>query len=517
MLPPRPTQRCRSLSKAQLADTSALVLDFEALSHKQPPANGAALDPFLAPPDLPYLPQWLLRLPCFAPRQVAAQASEGGARGSVRGRATLGESPGAAKAAKESPAAAKASPAAAKASPAAGKVRRSEGQPHAPPASGSGGGSGGGGGGSGSCRGRGGRGSSVGDGVGGGGSGDDGSGDGGSSGNVDSGWPVPISPRSTRLPPHMGVRVERPSWYNDPRSGAVDATTGTQQGSTCGLHAVNHVLALLPHRPVIARDSFELVGLNARSGDTAANLVQPGGSNYDVTVLTANLGLHDIGAFPMMAEDIQGAAGTTGSGRVAELFADHHDDGDNGTRYLVLGYLLRTPAAGGHWVTVLSAHWTPPPPAGADWERKACSAYMCDSLHDTMYALTAAEVRSLLLACAADTSSVDPQWRCFLLGLRDPDGDGGSVGSRGGGGGGGSAPSPKRQRSAAFRPHSSLLAPGARRGNPLPPRPSSSILPQPAANHGRGGRMGVRRDVPRSSVHLCLQRPSLCLKFDKCL
>uniref|UniRef100_A0A7S3RZI2 Rad21/Rec8-like protein N-terminal domain-containing protein n=1 Tax=Emiliania huxleyi TaxID=2903 RepID=A0A7S3RZI2_EMIHU len=63
--------------KAQLADTSALLLDLDAL----PTGGGAmaadaaaaapAADPFLAPPDLPYVPAALLSLPCFAPHQPA--------------------------------------------------------------------------------------------------------------------------------------------------------------------------------------------------------------------------------------------------------------------------------------------------------------------------------------------------------------------------------------------------------------------------------------------------------------
>ena len=221
----------------------------------------------------------------------------------------------------------------------------------------------------------------------------------------------------------MGVVVERPPWYNDPRSCAVRAN-GIQAGATCGLFAVNHALALLPLCPVLSRTEFERIGLSARSGDAAANLIQPGGSNCDFAVLQANLFRHGIRSFPMTAAELQGedgAAAMVVGDRFSDPFADYvlQDEG----AFQTLGYLLRLPSYGGHWVSLLSSSIAPPSRlVGAV---PNCVAYLCDSMHPAPFGVSTDEVGELLLACAfeaargadADLRTFRPDWCCFLLGV----------------------------------------------------------------------------------------------------
>ena len=88
--------------------------------------------------------------------------------------------------------------------------------------------------------------------------------------------------------PHELTQTEDvPSWYNDVASGAINAS-GTQMGATCGLHAVNHILAV-SDGPVLEQSRFVSTALEANLGDSASNLRQPGGSNYDIAVLNMNL------------------------------------------------------------------------------------------------------------------------------------------------------------------------------------------------------------------------------------
>ena len=109
-------------------------------------------------------------------------------------------------------------------------------------------------------------------------------------------WPCP-SLSSAPLPPLMGAMVNpfrsKPSWFNSPGTCAV-LPHGVQIGSTCGLHAVCHLLwsaQSLRHQIISYpnRREFEAVGLSFRSGDAHDALIQPEGSNYDIIVLIANM------------------------------------------------------------------------------------------------------------------------------------------------------------------------------------------------------------------------------------
>ena len=190
------------------------------------------------------------------------------------------------------------------------------------------------------------------------------------------------------------------------------------------LQGVQVAEALLPHRPVVATHAFESIGRAVRIGDAAANLIQPGGSSYDFAVLQANLRHHGVHTFLMTAADLQGGDGASSMmvvDRFSEPFADQVLPGEGA--YQTLGYLLRLPSSGGHWVSVLAAPLAPPSRLIRDAPEFA--AYLCDSLHPAPFGLQTDEVGELLLACAfeairgadVDLHSFHPDWCCFLLGL----------------------------------------------------------------------------------------------------
>ena len=93
----------------------------------------------------------------------------------------------------------------------------------------------------------------------------------------------------------------------------------------------------------------------SRCGDHINNLIQPGGSNYDVAVLWSNLQRLDLSMFPLTPSDIEGSAGKSavvGGSRLGDLFRDHIiREG----AYQCIGYILRIPSHGGHWVSILPA------------------------------------------------------------------------------------------------------------------------------------------------------------------
>jgi len=206
----------------------------------------------------------------------------------------------------------------------------------------------------------------------------------------------------------------RPPWFNQLASEAVQPS-GIQSGATCGLHAVNHILAFasrflrgLPH--FINQTRFERCALRARVGDHPSQLIQPGGSNYDFAVLQANLNHHNIALFPMTPLDLEGGQGSSsvaGGGRLEMPFRDHITA--EGIFHCV-GYILRLPSHGGHWVAVL-------PPSVAD-----SPALLCDSLYASPFTLNGIEVEELLLTCALDAAhspvnAFAVHWGCFLAGV----------------------------------------------------------------------------------------------------
>ena len=123
-------------------------------------------------------------------------------------------------------------------------------------------------------------------------------------------WEPPqhnIAPMPQDITVPADNEVINAAWYNDSDSGAINAA-GTQTGATCGLHAVNHILAV-SGESALDKSSFEAIALQANLGDRASNLRQPGGSNYDIAVLNINLVRRGLLFFPMSPADIEGSDG----------------------------------------------------------------------------------------------------------------------------------------------------------------------------------------------------------------
>ena len=128
-------------------------------------------------------------------------------------------------------------------------------------------------------------------------------------------WEVPSHPTAP-LPSFMGSQVIQPqAWFNNALCGSVN-TRGTQEGPTCGLFAVNHVAAgaaALQGKmwQVLHVDTFEQEALRASLGDSRENLMDEHGANYDISVLTTNLQLCGLRAWPMSPYDLQGDTAAT--------------------------------------------------------------------------------------------------------------------------------------------------------------------------------------------------------------
>ena len=176
------------------------------------------------------------------------------------------------------------------------------------------------------------------------------------------------------------------------------------------------------------RTEFERIGLSGNTGDSAQNLVQPGGSNYDITVIVQNLSRFGLFIFPMSAADVEGSAGqasTQSGGRLADPFARYIVPSG---MYSCVGYLLRTPSCGGHWVSLLppEAHAIDPSIAhmsDADQQaRKRPAAWLCDSLYECPLWMCDSDIEAVLIACAmeaglAGLAGFQAEWGCFLIGL----------------------------------------------------------------------------------------------------
>ena len=232
------------------------------------------------------------------------------------------------------------------------------------------------------------------------------------------------APSETWKPPyHRVVRlseltamVPAPSWYNNISSDAIRMPARVQKNASCGLHAVNHLLACSSHPVVLHKDQFEECGLRARIGDSPTNLVDPATGNYDVAVLHANLVARNLGVFPMTAADIEGTEGRTSllsGSRLEEPFREHVDLTGS---YKAVGYLLRVPVGRGHWITLL--------PGRAVTSASCPNSVLCDSLHPHPFLLPQEEMEQLLQACASDSATGEcgstTGFVCFLVGEAEP-------------------------------------------------------------------------------------------------
>ena len=81
-----------------------------------------------------------------------------------------------------------------------------------------------------------------------------------------------------------------------------------------------------------------------------------------------------------------------------------------------VGYLLRLPDHGGHWITLL--------PSKVVNAKTPAHALLCDSLYPAPFLLTSTETQQLLQAFEIDASTsqdnYNPDFVCFLVGPINP-------------------------------------------------------------------------------------------------
>lgn len=186
--------------------------------------------------------------------------------------------------------------------------------------------------------------------------------------------------RCSLLGRNLGHALPPPPWFNDPRTGAVGAPAcqgdRRQVAATCGLHAVQHIIAVLGH--VVKRDEFEA----RAAGDFDAN------GNYEYGALHRNVAAYNC-TLELVTSD------------VVESLTAQSPDGDwaffrvgisEGQR--VLGYLVYAP---GHWISVVPC-WPPSP---------SFAACICDSLFASVYGLPGSEFAEWLEAMSIQQQSAE--------------------------------------------------------------------------------------------------------------
>ena len=189
-----------------------------------------------------------------------------------------------------------------------------------------------------------------------------------------------------------------------------DFKRSPRRASLCPrLFAVNHALAAASElkiaRPILWDvEAFEENALTAGLGDAPENLVQPGGSNYDWSVLHCNLQIAGLASHPLPPAALEPL--------MMAPFATHYSEGFS---YAPVAYILRTPQCDGHWIALL-----PPGALGLD-ASEAATAVLCDSLQAVPYVLTLTETEHLLTACALEGMRADAgfghdiSWGAFLI------------------------------------------------------------------------------------------------------
>ena len=171
------------------------------------------------------------------------------------------------------------------------------------------------------------------------------------------------------LEKHIGSPMPRPkpAWFNDPACGAV--SNGTQDGLTCGMFAVNHCLA---------RRDLPMIGL-LEFREHAGDGCYPEG-DFDNEGLQRNLQARSC-----FIDYLQGAAHEEA---VRRLNPPGHLSIFNGSH--ALGCIIHMPNPR-HWIAVV-------PPVQQATEEVA--ALLCDSLEDSVYALSADEMVDLFTTMA---------------------------------------------------------------------------------------------------------------------
>ena len=115
--------------------------------------------------------------------------------------------------------------------------------------------------------------------------------------------------------------------------------------------------------------------------------------------------------FPLTPADVEGSEGTdsvVGGGRLEDPFKEYTTRAEH---VHCLGYILRLPLCGGHWVALLP---------GALMGSGSSFGILCDSMYVAPFFVSKAQVGDLLLACAmnaaASRDGFHSSWRCFLIG-----------------------------------------------------------------------------------------------------
>ena len=125
----------------------------------------------------------------------------------------------------------------------------------------------------------------------------------------------------------------------------------------------------------------------------------------------------------MTTEELQGSDGAVSllkGDRFSTPFADYASPEDGA--FEAIGYLLRLPSFGGHWVALLNGARMRPA------HQDDTVAFLCDSMYQWPFSLTLTEVGDLLQASALDGASqaaveyrdFAPRWCCWLLGIASP-------------------------------------------------------------------------------------------------
>ena len=91
---------------------------------------------------------------------------------------------------------------------------------------------------------------------------------------------------------------------------------------------------------------------------------------------------------------------------VADPWAKHQPEG--AAPQEPVGYIFRTPQAGGHWIAIL------PPSAMGAKSTEGNAMVLCDSLRKFPYALKAAEMEMLMTSCVAVGAAGKTSWAAFL-------------------------------------------------------------------------------------------------------
>ena len=175
-----------------------------------------------------------------------------------------------------------------------------------------------------------------------------------------SGWHCSLLGRA------IGRRRPAPDWFNNPLMGEVDPASGTQLGLTCGFFAVNHCLGHAGMRQLSAEEFRQ----GARDGLYPEGDFDDGGLRQNL----AGCGCHfDL----LQGADHQDAIRTVGDSDdgLAVFNGDH-----------ALGLILHQPCPR-HWVALVR-----PPEAVRDGD----AAWLCDSLHSKVFALSVDEVQDFL-------------------------------------------------------------------------------------------------------------------------